>query len=146
VSVGAPAAYLAKKRVLEEDGRVGNQENLKESFRQAQDKLPGFFCGVGVVSFVSKGWRPGSGMIDVHAGRVRSLVNWPSSAEGQDKCRPSVSHRHFLRVRLIPLRTMVSRFGSVVMAFIYLGSAILVLMLCAMTRPPGRTKGKSLLR
>jgi hypothetical protein len=52
----------------------------------------------------------------------------------------------FLSVIPTPLRTMVSRLGFVVIASIYLGSAILGLMLCARTRPPGRTRGKSLLR
>ena len=46
----------------------------------------------------------------------------------------------------MPPRTTVSRFGSVVMAFMNGGWAMRGLMLWARTRPPGRSIGRSLFR
>ena len=52
----------------------------------------------------------------------------------------------FLSVILTSVRTMVSRFGLVVIAAINLESAIRGLMLWPIMRPPGRIKGRSLSR
>jgi len=52
----------------------------------------------------------------------------------------------FFSVRPTPLRIIVSRLGFVVIASIYLGSAICGLILWAMMRPPGRTSGSSFVR